>query len=909
MIHKIHYVSLTVNGREVDLFSQEDLNLRINNVLYDPTEIKMSDAEYSFSFDLPISPTNQQIFGFADNLAVLNKFNKKFNCVVYADGIEIFNGTLRLSAINKDAFKCNLVSIKLNKVDEIFADHKMNELKWYVPFVGGSTMNAVNADLTTDYFFPLVSYGCFQKLKKNASGNSLTGYTPKHDLDNWNVWYWESFAPSVKLTTLIKKLFEYRGYNVSGDIFDDPNANAIYLSEYLKDKQDPLYNLGNSKLGQVEVAWTFDNDAVTTRTTKPAYAQSLTYPYAKVGTRTSNVMYNFDTVYNYDVWAAGSKYTTITNTPNPYMWRSNYIMIPADGLYKITFNINFTLDEASTSMDTWQWKIARTGADATQEKVTITKDLKSMPIEFQLVRNENDTELIAGDYDGDYSVYPHEQYVTIYSSRSSSASATGNLYINTIKEGEALCYDPWVNPNFICGFSTLSGGVAYMKNGMSWNNESAESNIVRYNHSGYWEFTRFRMSSDGRLQYVTEYNSSEWNANSLTGVSSDYLSSSGTYSRIGKVQMVMKLNKNDKLMLKMLTRQYTTSDPDEDTADGTGTLDDYSVSASGTIKVEAYSPLADKYADDSTLGWDTIPTGDKFDTDLNLGNFFNADEKMADFVEDFINSFNLSYQQDGNNVILNKTKKDFQNTSSAIDIDDRVHSSEAESQRIEYPSSMEIQYSIDEDERGFYISVPNEYVELDSWKDYADRGYETIQLVDDDDAESEDVSLKHSYTWYENFNLYQYDSTGTATANKTISLPVISKDEYLIEGYKYEDSMKVDGKGLKQRWWYRQAPTTDTLKLWNGETYNVTIPTNEQDGNVLNYKNEDGSLLKKYFNIIATPDSNLVVINVYITPQEYIELKNGSMVKFDDDLYYVCEIGGYDPSGNNATELTLLKKV
>lgn len=101
--------------------------------------------------------------------------------------------------------------------------------------------------------------------------------------------------------------------------------------------------------------------------------------------------------------------------------------------------------------------------------------------------------------------------------------------------------------------------------------------------------------------------------------------------------------------------------------------------------------------------------------------------------------------------------------------------------------------------------------------------------------------------------------------------------------------------------------STDTLKLWNGEYVYITLPENEKDGYVLNYKNEEGSLLRRFFNFFAT-DSNMVTVECYLTPTEYVMLKNGAMVKFDDDLYYVSEIQGYDATGNNMTELHLVKK-
>ena len=119
MITKRHHISIYVNGNEVELYSQDNLNLRINNKIYDPSKISTSTAEYSFSFDLPKSKVNNKIFDFADVHATKNKFGKNYNCEVYVDGRLIFNGTLRIKSISYRDYKCNLVSIKQNKIEEI----------------------------------------------------------------------------------------------------------------------------------------------------------------------------------------------------------------------------------------------------------------------------------------------------------------------------------------------------------------------------------------------------------------------------------------------------------------------------------------------------------------------------------------------------------------------------------------------------------------------------------------------------------------------------------------------------------------------------------------------------------------------------------------------------------------------
>jgi RNA recognition motif-containing protein len=77
----------------------------------------------------------------------------------------------------------------------------------------------------------------------------------------------------------------------------------------------------------------------------------------------------------------------------------------------------------------------------------------------------------------------------------------------------------------------------------------------------------------------------------------------------------------------------------------------------------------------------------------------------------------------------------------------------------------------------------------------------------------------------------------------------------------------------------------------------------------LSYKDTERSILTEYFQISPMLSSNYVKVDVYLTPKEFESIKNGALVKFDDDLYYVAEIQGHDPSGKNETTLKLIKKV
>lgn len=924
MIQKNHYISINVNGGdELELFSQDKLNLRINNTLLDVGEIKSKTSEYSFSFELPTSPKNCRIFGFANDLATIGKYSKSYDTIVYADGYEIFTGTLRLSSITKDSFKCNLVSVKLNKVEDIFGDTTMNQLRWEVPFTGAASINAINQDLTSDYYFPLVCYGAFQKEPEVEQG-TYKRYTDLHTIDMATTkFYWETFHPSLRLCALVKKLFEMKGYTVQGDIFDDPIASNIYLSETLKDKQDPTYNIGAANIGDCELAFTFTNkwqdSGFTINANYWALNTDPSYKHDLIAKSGDNEYYRVDGLYNYDLFSFGNTTSSIygrgftwTTTPtNPYLYRdqsdgAGYIVIPADGLYSIEIEAEIDMTDSvqsSSYIIPYIYTYDSDEHDYVQKQTTVYKNLQTCPVEIQLVRNKHDVEWIWGA-DTDESVYPHEAGEIFKGSTSGNSwrsfSRTGNGEMYTVKSGQTVAYDPWVNPNFICGMSTKGECLSYIKNGMSWNAESTDENISRYIGDGYWKMTKTYSGSTSS----TNFTKTDYNQNTLrtTGGTTPYFSSTGTYKRKGLIKQLVYLKKNDVLMLKALTRRFTSYVAEDGSYES---YDDVRFNMSCRMKIHPWSPDYAKYFSMSiTPNFDELETDTKkrFDTNLNLGNFLKSDEKCSDFINNFIDAFNLSYQQNGKDIYLNKTKFDMSLKSAIVDIDNRVNSDDAESSRLEYPASIQVKFNISDDEAGFYGSVPDDHINDDDWKDWADIGSEKIDLVDDETANKEELELKHSYCWYQNFTL----DYGTPYPS-TVSLPVIAKDENFI--IQSEKAMKVDGLGLKQRWWFREDIGAYSVQLWNNTYVYLTFPVNEKDGYVINYKDEPGSMLRQFFNIVSMPESNKVTINVSLTPSEYIMLKNGAMVKFDSDLYYVSEIQAYDPTGNNLTELHLIKKV
>lgn len=929
-------LDILVNGQRVDVLDRSSINLRMNNVIYNPTEINNTQAEYSFSFNLPTTPNNNKIFDYANVLSKINKFQNIYNCEVYSDEVLIFNGSLRIQSIKKGFYNVNLINIKINTVDEIFGDMKLNEVDWKIPFTGIGSINTYNANANSKVIFPLVSYGVFQK-KPSSTSYDYNNYTSKFQIDKYNKWYYESFNPSPNLLELIRRLFAQKGYTVSGNIFQDRAMNNIYMSTNLSDNQIPTYNLGHPNMGQAKITTEFSNyvDKNTGQSNGASFIEhNLSYPYQKHGARDAGDNWNWPTIDIYDLWSSSN--SKITRQSEHYLFDdfSNCIVIPADGLYKVKIDVNVSLP--SQTMQALQWWTPDRGRDPEEHLITINNDLRDdMPIEIQLVRNEDECELIHGSLQWGYTngdrnmryewntAYPHENLysasnptvsVTQYAATNSGrySSSTGGRRYSSVrtetratrpstgsrpsrptgssmrgympKAGELLAYDPWVNENFIAGISSIGNGTpSVIKNGYSWNAGVADKFNSRYQTNGYWKLT-----SEGRTNPTYTWEQTEFNKNQLIDSPSNTITLSQR-SMTGSVSGIVELKRNDILMLKALARHWYNETRDIY----------YKFDCTVTVEIEAYSPMSIETMETQNRGWNS-PS--QFDVDLQVGNFFNKETKVSDFINNFLKEFNLQYVNEGKAVYINTQRLDIDNPKYAVNLDDRVE--EGESQLIDYPSYLVTKYKIDTEEWGFETTVPPDKLNDPNWKDYGDYGYDKVIINDSSNDTGEEVQLTTSYCWYDDFKILNDEDEEIGVIN----IPVISKFSYMIDGYSYEDSMKVDGKGLPLRYWYRGRDTGFSVLVNGKYPVNIYNTVNAYDGLTLSYHNVDGTLLTKYFNLNPDLSSNYVSVKCYLNASEYTLLKGGANVIFDSDLYIVSEIQGYDANGINQTELLLIKK-
>lgn len=494
---------------------------------------------------------------------------------------------------------------------------------------------------------------------------------------------------------------------------------------------------------------------------------------------------------------------------------------------------------------------------------------------------------------------------TSATSRTEVRSGTDTIgYVN--QPGSLMPYDPVVSPIFICGLSSMNDGTAaVIKDGYSWSKGNSDKNESFSAQNG------LKLMTYDRQTQTTSTTQTEFCRDEYPEAPSSYLTCSSFNGRfVGRVACCVWLNRNDVLELLAVQRDYNGK---KYTCNISYTLDIMAVSErhKDALKSGVPSSGGRRRAPGVNPYTFTFNSPSEFPEKLNLGNFMSDETKVSDWIDNVTKAFNITTTQNGNLIQLDKTTSTRPLDYSAVELDGKCDANDAELSVIDYPSEMSVRWTINKDEWGFELTIPQEYINDYDWYDHGDSGYTVIKLNDDSYTTSTlNETVPFSYTWYQDFSFEEYDQQGVVSGVSHILTPVIELSQYMAEGYYYEEAMEHDGYSLSQRFFFRPTGTTKSVQLFDHmhETVNLYVPERIYGEVNISYKDSEKSLLTEYFNMSPMLDSNFAKIEVYLNPDEYIQLRGGALVHFDSDLYYTCIISGYDPSGRNPTTLTLMKK-
>ena len=870
-------------------------------------------------------------------------------------------------------YSCNLVNYKLDSLEDIFGDAVMSDAQWMVDYEGAPTINSVNPDLSKKYYFPLICYGAYQKnyITKDEVAADYTSKFLLDKYNRW--WNESFYPSLNVLETIRKayewKGYNVDGNAFYDPYLSNIYASCNLAQEQapIYNLGNPKFGeLHLRATWRNDINMSTQGDGGIFESGNGGLTQDLSFPYFRViatdgyGGSSDQDYYNFSTIefWNMLDTVNNPQGVTVNVLNDTYMYDPNEmcIVIPSDGFYEINMSTNLVLLNAGQTFSATQWTIDDKMLDhpIEEKEVTITKNLNDCtPIEIQLIKNyDENIELIKGKknityYTGDPSQptyqkitsnnvwdegttmpnrttwntdFPHQElfgskpptktdsitnkkYQQLTTSdkgdywdekrnRRVAGAATTNTYGFMHKDNSIMPYDQAVSEAFICGFSSFGDGtVSVMKDGKSWTPLCSINNEVFANVDGLDVVKRNENGST--VTEDTTYCKNEYQGGA-------YSISTTNSTLNGSLKCCVYLHKNDILELVAIQRDFDAQK--------------YACSAQVFLDIRAISKdhkaLLKSELSDFGYGYES-----QFPSQLNLFNFTNNETRIADWINNIKTAFNLDITQSGKNITIDTNKNLRKNITYAVDIDDRFNSNMAKSEIISYPREMSVKYKIDTEEWGFEKTVPQEHIndEGDEWKKWGDSGFTVIQLANDPyETSTQNITTNFSYTYYDNFTWREVLSDGTETTNEVqIRIPVIEKAEYMADGYGYEEAMKHDGYSFTQRFWYRNPMSLQYVWFSSHmkEKVFLTYPSNTFNNFNLSYKDNETSILTEYFNAEPLLSSNYVYVDVYLTGKEYEEIKNGALVHFDKDLYYVSEIQGFDASGVNPTTLKLIKKV
>ena len=150
-------LNIKIGNKSLVMDPTTKLRFEINSPLFDSEAIQGS---YICPFDLPVLGNN--IFENAEFIEV-NRIYRKYDCIVFLDGLPVYTGELLLNISNPKKYRCSVV---LTGIDINFPDRKLNELDYGADInIGGtphdpnnviSVAEFYNSDSGSDFVFPVI---------------------------------------------------------------------------------------------------------------------------------------------------------------------------------------------------------------------------------------------------------------------------------------------------------------------------------------------------------------------------------------------------------------------------------------------------------------------------------------------------------------------------------------------------------------------------------------------------------------------------------------------------------------------------------------------------------------------------------------------------------------------------------
>ena len=941
-------IELYINNQLCDIKSPESLGIRLNRVLINPSELNTKDAQYSYTILLPASSVNNEIFGYKNIEEIENKFNTDYPARLLVNGITVFDGRFRMREISYDTYTGNLVVPAQKTITEIFGDKKMtdagNSREWNISFSDMvSSMNKMNRDENIPAcIFPFVLYGLLPKLPEDGTMDS---YTAKNIWDDYVRLGIENFPPSINCLQAIRQIFEKNGYQIAGNVFGDVRLNNLYMSYQNPVDYQQEWNWGY--LGKMSISGKWDNRiAKTNKYEKFCYINDNAGLWRQYGVNLfcCSMLQNLQikdngTNISYNVTSKELKKKGETAD-----CKNIFLTIPHSGLYKIQLSASLEL-QMNNSSDTIS--LPHTEVDTDTGTIFINEENNNLGIIPAKANNFSNSryelKLLRDFGDGDFGLDELKTDGDLYEQNLPQNKQDSSIFYFPYPGKECVqMIDPVQNEKLVCGFrwgdlgdtcygtfantnrsarnpleySSQSNGYAFsrilaIKNGWSWDKSYSQKNkqfSVINNPRGYAKLRKledgvekdddeivlnnYLHSATDKFKVILNNNTDTFKVNEITNTPN----AKGVENTKGSglLSQIVWLEKGEHLTLVAVG----------DAAYAGRNRGWMSQHIEFDLKIEPFKKSADwiKVDNDGNgvlpMNWDD--TSDFKSSSLDLFKFLPSEVKIDTWFDNFCKTFNLKLTQPSDDLFeLNIIQTMQHAANSVLDISSKVDVLHRTNLPLELPSAFELGFKINKDEQGYIFSM-----------DDGGGCFETGSI--------EEKVLSHSsgfsYNWF----------TTIYKGAKPYRFPIIANKEiWNTEKNDYYEAMKKCYTNYTQRFWFRSGTLEDIGALWNNmkeacateDKKNslclpelVNIFDNGNEYLHLNYKNQADTLMLSFFNVIATNSSNYTEVECYLLPEEYERMDGSTMIRFNDDLYYVASVENYDPLNRSKTKLKLIRK-
>ncbi len=234
----MYRVDLYIDGQRADLFQDEniEMNLSVQNI----KDISKVFGDFTNSFSIPASPTNNAIFKHYYNVDVYGGFDAKLRVDAF---IEVNNNLFRAGIVELEGvqmkshqpysynvgFYSNVTSLKdkfgedqLNDLDLSAQDHQYNDTN----IVTG--LNGYVSGTDSSIIYPLISPVANWYYDSSGSDHTPSNISYHSGHNEHGVFYYD-LKPAIKLQKIIDAIEAKYGIEFQSDFFDSADFGKLFM--------------------------------------------------------------------------------------------------------------------------------------------------------------------------------------------------------------------------------------------------------------------------------------------------------------------------------------------------------------------------------------------------------------------------------------------------------------------------------------------------------------------------------------------------------------------------------------------------------------------------------------------------------------------------------------------------------